>query len=36
LRLYQQADERTRMRLVKAWQTPAWHVLVRQIQLSNI
>ena len=31
-----QANERTRMRLVKAWQTPAWHVLVRQIQLRNI
>ena len=36
LRLYQEADERTRMRLVTAWQTPAWHVLVRQIQLRNI
>jgi hypothetical protein len=36
LSLYQQANERTRMRLVKAWQTPAWHVLVRQIQLSNM
>ena len=36
LRLYQEADERTRMRLVKAWQTPGWHVLVRQIQLRNI
>ena len=33
LRLYQEADERTRMRLVAAWQTDAWHVLVRQIQL---
>jgi hypothetical protein len=36
LRLYQEADERTRMRLVKAWQTPGWHVLVRQMQLRNI
>ena len=36
LRLYQEADERTRMRLVAAWQTDAWHVLIRQIQLRNI
>jgi hypothetical protein len=36
LPLYRQANERTRMRLVKAWQTPAWHVLVRQIQLRSI
>jgi hypothetical protein len=36
LRLYQEADERTRMKLVKAWQTPGWHVLVRQMQLRNI
>ena len=36
LPLYRQANERTRMRLVRAWQTPAWHVLVRQIQLRNI
>ena len=36
LRLYQEADERTKMRLVRAWQTPGWHVLVRQIQLRNI
>ncbi len=36
LRLYQEADERTRMRLVAAWQTPSWPVLVRQIQLRNI
>jgi DNA invertase Pin-like site-specific DNA recombinase len=36
LPLYQQADERTRMRLVRAWQTPGWHVLVRQMQLRNI
>ena len=36
LRLYREADERTRMRLVAAWQTPGWHVLVRQMQLRNI
>ena len=36
LPLYREANERTRMRLVTAWQTPAWHVLVRQIQLRNI
>jgi hypothetical protein len=36
LPLYRQANERTRMRLVAAWQTPAWHVLVRQIQLRSI
>ena len=36
LPLYQQANGRTRMRLVKAWQTPGWHVLVRQMQLRDI
>jgi hypothetical protein len=36
LPLYQQASQRMRMRLIMAWQTPGWHVLVRQIQLSNI
>ena len=36
LPLYREADERTRMRLIAAWQTPAWNVLVRQIRLRNI
>ena len=36
LPIYQEADERTKMRLVRAWQTPGWHVLVRQMQLRNI
>jgi len=34
--LYQQASQRTKMRLIMAWQTPGWHVLVRQMQLRNI
>jgi hypothetical protein len=28
--------EAAKMRLIMAWQTPGWHVLVRQIQLRNI
>ena len=36
LRLYREADERTRMRLIMAWNTAAWPVLIRQIQLRNI
>ena len=36
LRLYREADERTKMKLVAAWQTPGWHALVRQMQLRNI
>jgi hypothetical protein len=32
LPVYRQANQWTRMRLVRAWGTPAWTVLVRQIQ----
>jgi hypothetical protein len=32
LRVYREANQRTRMKLVLAWGTPAWTALVRQIQ----
>jgi hypothetical protein len=36
LPIYQQANQRMRMRLVMAWGTPAWMPLVRQIQRQDI
>jgi hypothetical protein len=36
LPVYQQASQRTRMRLVMAWGTPAWTALVRQIKRQDI
>jgi hypothetical protein len=32
LPIYQQANQWTRIRLIRAWGTPAWLALVRQIQ----
>jgi hypothetical protein len=32
LSIYQQANQRMRMKLVLAWGTPAWAVLMRQVQ----
>ena len=36
LAIYRSASQRTRMRLIRAWQTPAWMTLVRQIQSRDI
>jgi hypothetical protein len=36
LSIYRSASQRTRMRLIRAWQTPAWTTLVRQIQSRDI
>jgi hypothetical protein len=36
LRLYRDANEWTRMRMVRAWGTPGWLPLVRQIQHQDI
>jgi len=36
LLVYRRANEWTRMRLVRAWQTEAWPALVRQIQRQDI
>ena len=36
LPIYRQANEWTRIRLVRAWGTPAWLPLVRQIQRQDI
>jgi hypothetical protein len=36
LPIYRSASQRTRMRLIRAWQTPAWTTLVRQIQRQDI
>jgi hypothetical protein len=35
LALYRQADQRVRMRLIRAWGTSGWLSLVRQIQADN-
>jgi hypothetical protein len=36
LNVYRQANQRTRARLARAWMTPAWATLVRQIQHPGI
>ena len=36
LAIYRSASQRTRMRLIRAWQTSAWMTLVRQIQSRDI
>jgi hypothetical protein len=36
LPIYKSATQRVRMRLIRAWQTPAWMTLVRQIQRQDI
>jgi hypothetical protein len=36
LQVYRESNEWTRIRLTRAWGTPAWHVLVQQIQHQDI
>jgi hypothetical protein len=35
LKTYQNADQRDRMRMIQAWQTPSWTSLIRQIKMRD-